>query len=55
MASKKKPAMVEGYGKNFERYKSVKQKMKHEKTEPKAQLMMESKREKKLAKKKGMK
>jgi hypothetical protein len=55
MAAKKKMAMVEGYGKNFERYKTVAQKKKHEKGEPKAQLLMESKREKLLAKKKGKK
>ena len=49
---KKKPAMIEGYEGNFERYKTVAQKKKHEKTESKAQLMKESKREKNLGKKK---
>lgn len=52
MAAKKKPAMIEGYKGNFERYKTVAQKTKHEKTESKAQLRMESERERKLARKK---
>ena len=55
MAAKKKMAMIEGYGKNFERYATVGKKKKHEKGEPKAQLLMESKREKLLAKKKKAK
>lgn len=55
MAPKKKPAMVEGYAGNFERYKTVAEKKKHEKTESKADLAKESKRERLLAKKKGKK
>jgi hypothetical protein len=49
---KKKPAMIEGYPGAFERYKTVAQKKKHEKGESKSQLAKESKREKKLGKKK---
>lgn len=52
---KKKMAMIEGYPGNWERYKTVAQKKKHEKTESKRELMMESERERKLAKKKGKK
>ena len=52
MPAKKKPAMIEGYPGSFERYKTVVQKKKHEKGESKAQLAKESKREKKLGKKK---
>jgi hypothetical protein len=50
-SKKKKPAMVEGYPGNFERYKSKAQKAKHEKSEPKSQLKKESKAEKKKGKK----
>jgi hypothetical protein len=49
---KKKPAMIEGYPGASERYKTVAQKKKHEKGESKSQLAKESKREKKLGKKK---
>jgi hypothetical protein len=52
MPVKKKPAMIERYPGAFELYKTVAQKKKHEKTESKAQLAKESKREKKLGKKK---
>ena len=55
MPAKKKMAMVEGYSGNFERYKTVAEKKKHEKTESKADLAKESKRERLLAKKKGKK
>ena len=51
----KKMAMYEGYGTGAEKYKTKKQKVKHEKTEPKGQMAKESKREKLLAKKKGKK
>lgn len=50
--SKKKTAMVEGYPGNWERYKTASEKKKHERTESKAQLAKESKRERKIAKKK---
>jgi hypothetical protein len=52
---KKKPAMIEGYAGNWERYTSEAQKKKHEKSEPKSQMAKESKREKALAAKKGKK
>lgn len=51
----KKMAMYEGYGTGAEKYKTKKQKVKHEKTESKGQMAKESKREKLLAKKKGKK
>jgi hypothetical protein len=55
MPAKKKPAMIEGYKGNLERYTSEAQKRKHEKGEPKSQMAKESKREKALAAKKGKK
>jgi hypothetical protein len=51
----KKMSMIEGYAGNFERYKTVAEKKKHEKTESKADLAKESKRERLLAKKRGNK
>lgn len=55
MPPKKKMSMIEGYSGNFERYKTVAEKKKHEKIESKADLAKESKRERMLAKKKGKK
>ena len=52
-SKQKKAALFERYGKMTERYKSVKEKRKHESTESKAQLRKESKAEQAMAKKKG--